>query len=371
MKKVLKTLLLSILYVSAWAAEPPADSARHVPLKPRFLYNVDAAIWFDNREYHEPWQTPQTFFSIRLSPSVGVGVTDNAGGEHRVMAGVHYTQPMGGNWKEVTFHPIAFYQYKYRGLTLNMGEIPYTYFIRQLPDFMRYDSIVYAQPNIQGALFQYQSKHGFVEAMCDWRALRRVDQREQFRVTIDGEYSYQGFFRYFIGGIAQMNHKANYSIPTTHEGVGDDIIVSPNIGIDFSSPTPLCTLSLRASYIYAYQFQRKFQVMCHVHSFMLEFMMNWKWIGAKNTFYYGDNLMPFYYRYHADMNQGDPFYQSPIYNRTDFYFYLIRKSFINCYFSWNLHWEPIGGLQHQQQLIAVFSLDGIKRGGTLRGLFDK
>ena len=81
--------------------------------------------------------------------------------------------------------------------------------------------------------------------------------------------------------------------------------------------------------------------------------------------------MPFYNLYGTDLNQGDPFYQSDIYNRTDFYVYIVHNSFLNCYFSWNLHWTRQGGLQHQQQLIAVFSLDGIGKKEKLRGLFDK
>lgn len=374
MRKCVIAILLSTVCLSAWA-QNAADTVGKKPLKPRFLYNVDAAAWFDNREYENPYQIAQTLFAIRLSPEIGVGLTDKEGGEHRVMAGVHYIQPMGGDWPDVRFHPTAYYQYKYKGLSLNLGAIPYKYFIRQLPDFMRYDSIAYAQPNIQGALLQYESQHGFVEAMCDWRGLKSSEKREMFWVTLDGEYSYQGFFRYFVGGIGQFNHKSginyNKNAKKWHESVCDDIYLSPNIGIDFSSPTPLCTLSLRASYIYGYQTQRKYNIGVHVHGFMLEFMANWRWLGVKNTFYYGDNLMPFYGLYGSDLNQGDPFYQSHIYNRTDFYVYLLRKSFINCYFSWNMHWEHFGGLQHQQQLIAVFSLDGLKQGGLLRGLFDK
>lgn len=371
MKKCLISLLFSSLCLFAWALEHPSDSVVKALLRPRFLYNVDAAFWIDNREYKGPLQIDQTLFALRLSPEIGVGLTDREGGEHRLMAGVHYIQPMGGNWRDLRLHPTVYYQYHFKGLSLNFGTVPYKYFIRQLPDFLRYDSIAYAYPNIQGALVQYQSKHGFVEAMCDWRGLRRPDQREMFRVTIDGEYSYQGLFRYFAGGVAQMNHMANFAAPTPQEGVCDDAYLSPNIGIDFAGPTPLNTLLLKASYIVGYQNQRKRYTKYVPQGILLEFMVNWRWIGAKNTFYFGNYLMPFYGIYGSDLYLGDPFYQSRIYNRTDLYIYLLRKSFINCYFSWNLHWEPKGGLQHQQQVIAVFSLDGIKKQGTLRGLFDK
>ena len=308
---------------------------------------------------------------MRLSPEVGVGLTDREGGTHRLSAGVHYIQPMGGNWRDVRLIPTVYYQYQFKGFSMNLGAVPYKYFIRQLPDFLRYDSIAYMHPNIQGALLQYQSRHGFVEAMCDWRGMQRPDQREMFRLTIDGEYGYQGFFCYFVGGLAQLNHRAGCAPPAPRDEVCDEAFVSPNIGIDFSAPTPLDTLSLRASYIFGYQRQREDNTKYKPQGVLLEFMINWRWIGVKNTFYYGDNLMPFYGIYGADLSQGDPFYQSEIYNRTDFYVYLVRKPFVNCYVSWNMHWEPQGGLQHQQQVIAVFSLDGIRQKGKLRGLFDK
>lgn len=370
MRKCLIVILFSVC-VSAFGQTQFADTVGKPPLKPRFLYGVDAAVWFDNREYKEPLQTAQTLFAVRLSPEIGIGLTDREGGTHRLAAGVHYVQPMGGNWSDVHLFPTVYYQYRYKGFSMNLGAVPYKYFIRQLPDFLRYDSLAYMHPNIQGALVQFSSRHGFVEAMCDWRGLQRPDQREMFRITIDGEYGYQGLFRYFAGGVAQMNHKANYAAPTPREGVCDDVYISPNIGIDFSKPTPLDTLSLRASYIFGYQRQRKDNTVYKPQGVLLEFMINWRWIGAKNTFYYGNNLMPLYAIYADDLNQGDPFYQSRIYNRTDFYLYLVRKSFVNCYFSWNMHWEPQGGLQHQQQVIAVFSLDGIKQKGRMRGLFDK
>ena len=371
MRNCYLALLFLVSSLSAIASDFPGDSVSKVPLKPRFLYNIDAAFWFDNREYKEPWQIAQTFFDMRLSPEIGLGFTDKKEGVHRLMAGFQYIQPMGGNFYDLRVHPTVYYRYQNKGLTVNLGAIPYKYFIRQLPDFMQYDMIVYNRPNIQGGLVQYQSRHGYVEAMLDWRGMKKVDQREMFRATIDGEYSYQGLFRYFVGGIAQLNHKAKYGSYVYLEGTGDDVYISPNMGVDFSAPTPFDVLSIKASYIFGYQRLRLFGIACIPQGVMLECMVNWRWLGVKNTFYYGDNLMPFYNLYGTDLNQGDPFYQSEIYNRTDLYVYIVHNSYLNCYFSWNLHWARQGGLQHQQQLIAVFSLNGIGKKEKLRGLFDK
>ena len=328
-----------------------------VEKKVKFLYNVDALAYFDNREYKQPYQTDQTLFAIRLSPEIGVGITDNSGGRHQLIAGLHYIQPMGGHWKDIKLHPTAFYKYQYRGFSFGIGAIPYKHRLSRLPDFLLYDSIAYARPNIQGALVQYQSKHGFAEVMLDWRGLQTPTQREMFRVVANGEATYTKFFRYFWGGMAQLNHKANHLDPTPHEGICDDIYISPNLGIDFAPPTPLDTISIRASYIYGYQRFRRENLVYQPHAFLLEFALVWRWLGLKNTFFVGKNLMPLYGLFRSDLNQGDPFYQSTLYNRTDLFLCFIRKSFVRCYFSWNFHYTPKGGLQHQQQLIASFSLE--------------
>ena len=75
----------------------------------------------------------------------------------------------------------------------------------------------------------------------------------------------------------------------------------------------------------------------------------------------------------ARMYQGDPFYQSKIYDRVDLFIYLYRSSFVDFYFSYNFHFDDQKAFQEQQQLFVRFNLDGLmsRKEGYLRGLFDK
>ena len=66
--------------------------------------------------------------------------------------------------------------------------------------------------------------------------------------------------------------------------------------------------------------------------------------------------MPLYPQLGAQLNQGDPFYQSSTYNRTDIYAYIFRKSYLNCIAFCNLHYTP-GNLDFQQQLTLRFYID--------------
>ena len=333
----------------------------------QFLYNVDFATYFDNREYRTPYQIPQTIFSFRLSPEVGLRLFDKLGGVHTIRAGVHYTQPLGGNWRDVSIAPTAYYRLDIKGFSVALGAIPFTLRQEILPDWLMYDSIAYAHPNIQGALLSYASRHGDVELMCDWRGSQTVARREMFRLVVDGYYRYRWLS---VGGFAQLNHKARYAYPHAYEGVCDDIYLNPQVGADVSSYLPLDSLSLRVGYIFGMQRHRAIGETKYPQGLLIELYASWRFIGLKNVFYYGGNLMPWYGEFGADLNQGDPFYQSTLYNRTDLFLYLYRNNFVNCYFSWNFHYD-YHSLQHQQQLIVRFSLDGFREQRKLKGLFDK
>ena len=334
---------------------------------PQFLYDVDYLSYFDNREYSHPFN-PQTIFALRLSPTVGLQVTDNKGGTHRLMGGVHYTQPLGGNWDNTKVLPTAYYQYRSNGFSVSMGAIPFAERIEVMPDYLWFDSLAYARPNIQGALLQYASRCGFAEFMCDWHSAQYGVRREIFRILMNGQLQYNSFF---VGGMMQMNHKANAAEYDVYEGVCDDIHIVPHAGFNLSQHTSLDSLSVKVSYIYSIQRERRTNTTFTPQGWNLDVYANWRFLGLKNTLYIGENLMPFYDRYGAYLNLGDPFYSSDFYNRTDVFIYLFRNNFANCYFSWNMHYAHNVGLQHQQQLIVQLDLEGLNRKGKLKGLFGK
>ena len=335
----------------------------------RFIYDVDFDTYFDNREYRSSYTIPQTIFNFRLSPSVGVRLRDRVGGKHDLVAGVRYTQRLGGNWKDVQFDPTAYYRWRYKGFDLSMGAIPYENRLRPLQDWLLYDSIAYMHPNIQGALLQYHDHRGYVSAMADWRGAQTTERREMFRVVIDGEFQWKGLM---VGGLGHLNHTAGKANDASMAPY-DDLHLSAHVGFNATEYVPLDSLSIQAAYIYGYERDRKNRVTYQTHGLLIEFYLNWWFIGVKNTFYYGDNMQPFRHDMGALMYQGDPFYQSKIYDRVDLFLYLYRSSFVDFYFSYNFHFDDQKAFQEQQQLFVRFNLDGLmsRKEGNLRGLFDK
>ncbi len=361
MRPLQSILLCLLLLTSALCQGLHADDT-----KPRFLYDVDFVFDFDNREYHDSYDQSRTILGIRLTPTIGVGFADSLGGQHRLMAGVSYIQPCGADWRRVQVRPTVYYQWAIRGFRASLGFVPFDQLYAAMPEYLRSDSLAFMSPNIQGALFQYQSRWGYVQAHCDWRGMFSPETREAFRIVADGRFHYEWVF---MGGYAQINHLANSEGQT--QGVNDDILINPLLGMDFTSKTPLDSLSLQVGYLCGIQRDRHIHTTHVAHGMHADFMLRWRFIGLRNALYVGQNQMPFYPTYGSLLNQGDPHFQAKLYNRTDLYFYLIRRSFVTCYAGWNLLVTDRGTISHQQQIVCRFNLDAVlhdRRKATIRTL---
>lgn len=318
--------------------------------KPRFLYDVDFVFNFDNRESHNDYESSGTIFGIRLTPTIGVGYADSVVGSHRLMAGVSYIQPFGARWRNAKVHPTVYYQFAKRGFRLNFGFVPYDMLHQKLPDYLRSDSLAFAYPNIQGALLQYRSQWGHVEALIDWRGMMQDSTREAFRIIGGGLFRYRELY---TGGYVQMNHLSHSE---KEHGVCDDVMLNPMVGADFSTRTPLDTLYIQAGYLMSWQRDRVRQVSELSHGLHAEVGLRWRFIGMRSELYYGGNAMPLYETWGAMLNQGDPKYQARLYSRTDIYLCMFRYRFATAYAAWNLIYTQGDALSHRQEIICRFNL---------------
>ncbi len=200
----------------------------------RFVYDVDFLFYFDNREYHSDYSPSQTLIGTRLSPEIGVEFIDKEQGQHRLMGGVHYWQPLSNNFRDAKLLPTLYYQYKHKGFSLQFGMIPFNKMIAPLPYLIMSDSLRYTYPNIQGALLQYQSRLGYIEMQCDWRGLQSKTTREAFRLVIDGQFRYKMLY---VGGLAMLNHLANFAPTEPKTGVCDDFVLNPLLTKHTAVPT--------------------------------------------------------------------------------------------------------------------------------------
>lgn len=317
----------------------------------KLAYDVDFVLDFDNMESHHPYVGSGTLFGVRLTPTIGVDFCDSVGGTHRLMAGVSYVQPFGADWREARVMPTVYYRYSVQGFRLHFGFVPYRLMQDALPDYLMSDRLAFTYPNIQGALFDYRSEHGYAELLADWRGMMTDSVREAFRIVGGGRYRYQWLY---MGGYAQLNHLSHSERVL---GVVDDIVVNPLVGVSLADLTPLDSLALQVGYLMGWQRDRNADDSRLAHGLHLDASLRWRFIGLRNEFYYGDNQMPFYGQYGTLCNQGDAHYQARIYNRTDLYLYLIRLPFVTAWVGWNMLYVDGYGLSHQQQLMCRFNLE--------------
>ena len=338
-------------------------------IKVKFAYDADFLFYFDNREFNRTqYQRDFTQFGVRLAPEVGVSIQDSSKFTHRIMVGVAYNQPIGTDYCRAEFRPTAYYRLQGKGFDVNLGFVPYTHLIEPMPTYLWYDSLAYQCANIQGALLQYRSEKGHVSVLADWRGMYGENTREAFRVVINGRYQHKWFY---VGGMAALNHLANSK--DQHQGVCDDYLVNPYVGLDFSTYTPLDSLALRAGYIFGIQRDRNIDFNALTHGACIELMVKWKYVGLKNTLYVGDNMFPLYHVYGSLLNQGDPWYRANVYNRTDLFVYIYNNRFVNVHGAFTVDVTKEGTFNCQQQIIAQFNLGRVfdKKAPKLQTLFGR
>ena len=338
--------------------------------KVSFAYDTDFLLYFDNREYDgTPGQRSQTIFGVRLAPEIGVKIADSTEAVHKLMAGVSYNQPFGASWGKITVKPTIYYRIETKGFDINLGFVPYKYLKETLPEYILSDTISYYNSNLQGALFQYESKYGFTSLMADWRGMYSYETREAFRVIATGQYKYKGLQ---IGGYAMLNHLANSE---QEFGVYDDIMLNPYVGFNIAEYIqPIDSFNIRIGYIGGFQRERSTETSYFTHAVNAELFFRWRFLGLKQSVYYGNSLYPLYEKQKTTLNMGDPWYNSKLYSRTDLFVYLYNNRFVNCYFSLNLHVNETGKINFQQQLIAQFNLANVfnkKDSPKLKSLLGK
>lgn len=313
----------------------------------KLLWDIDFMGFFDNREFKAPYQTPQTFFGTRLSPEIGVEIRD----KHRLKFGLSWIAEFDAD-KTSEVDWTVYYGYTDSRLTALFGSFPRRLLAQELPPALMYDSILYFNPNINGALFRYTARSGYAEMYIDWRSRQGEQKREIFTMATDGQFSWK---RGFAGWYATVNHFAK-SKNSEGQNVIDNIIGNPYLGVDLSRLTFMDSLTIRGGAIISANRNRGDGVWHTPVGFLGELTAEWRFLGLKNVVYAGDNQLTFYDEFGAMLHCGDPFYRAPFYDRLDFYVYFLRNRFVDCKACVSLHFVD-GKVQNQQQLLLRFKLD--------------
>ena len=312
-------------------------------------WSVDYNVIFDNREGDRYYSKDGTIFVSRLSPEVGLSFME---AKHRIAAGASWIQPIGNGWNDYKLCPTVYYRYETPRLRASFGMFPRSQFIAPLPKYLLSDSIAYHQPNVRGLLVQYVKPQGYAELSLDWRGLQSETQREAFNINFNGQWNPVGVM--LLGGHAQLNHLARQKYAPAEQGVNDDIMVNPYIGVNMSSKTPLDSLVVKVGGLVSLQRARKLGDWQNRAGVLVNAYVEKKRISVEETFFAGKGIMPLYPLFGTLLNMGDPYYQAPLYSRTDVSFHFIRNRFVNLEASLVFHYTKQAFGFWQQLKLRVF-----------------
>lgn len=304
--------------------------------KPQVEWSVDFRTIFDNREGDETYTRAETFFMTQLAPEIGLSIDD---GRHAVMGGVVWTQPIGCEWDGHKLSPTLYYRYRREGVEGWFGMFGRQQLARRLPDYIWNDSTYYVQRNIRGAGIVLRGAHGFVQGVLDWRGMQTEKQRESFNIIVDGEWRRGGSSVLVAGGTAMMNHLARRKNAPESESVVDNFIANPYIGADLTPVVAWAdTLTLKAGVLASMTRDRAFdRKWVSRAGAWVEGCLAWRRFSVREEFYAGGRLFPYYGHYGPTLDQGEPYYASPWYSRTDVGYALICGSHVRLEASLDFH----------------------------------
>lgn len=327
-----------------------------------FLWSVDNAIVFDNREGSQAHAPQGTIFLNRFSPEIGVRFLGN----HELKGGTSYIQPIGIGYKRTKFVPTFYYTYNQpvkRQWSVSVGMIPRHKLRHPLPEILWSDSMAYFNPNIRGVLLQCVKDSLLAEIILDWRSLQSETQREAFNINANVEGRLGRTF--LLGGHAQLNHLAKQENAPAGQGVNDDMFLNPYIGWNLKQGTALDSLQLKLGGSFMFDRCRAIGEWDNAFGLLVDAVAQYKKIGIKETLYVGQPSLPLLEMYGSLLNMGDPHFHSKFYSHTRIYSPIVENQFVNFAVALDFNITAEGTSCYQKILLRVnIDSDGWKHRGS-------
>lgn len=344
-----QVITVSLLAITAILAGAPQVRSQEV------VWDASFDFFFDNREYkNNKLNWSQTIAGARLAPEIGIRWDK----KHTIMGGVNLLANLGAKPVEEGGNEVFFYyQYLDKKFKAYAGVVPRRKLIGDYGYAFFSDSIRYYDPHITGLLFQHSSDRFLFEFASDWNSMQGRIRREEFMLFSYARFNIDRSKKYHLGYMASMFHHAGSK---TFGGVVDQVFFYPHGAAELGSYVWLDELSLRAGWLVTAQNDRTY-VGKYVNpgGLQVELGLGKCNFGIHNTFYVGDNLMPYYQGpegvpgYGSGLYWGEPFYRTnDLYNRLE------------------LFWEPDIGKGISLRVSSVHHYDGSEWGWQQKIIFS-
>lgn len=306
--------------------------------KVEFDYDIDFQYYFDNREFkfsQDIFASSKVYNKARISPSFGIRAEQNRNITHLLMVGVDLTKNLGENpngesiyYEEEDAETLRnakhfkdiFYYYNLQARTwggnldLFAGIFPRNVMEGEYSRVFFSDVTKVIDPDLEGLFVKFRSPRLYAEAGSDWLGYRDFDRHERYMVFTAGSYSILDWLS--AGWAATYIHVGDSYI---FKCDAHDAIVNPYVKADFGKMTGLQELSVKAGGLVSMQIDRTLETEPYypVAAESVITVRNWN-AGIENTFFFGDNMMPYRSSFYTDaldtsyftdlLYLGDPFY---------------------------------------------------------------
>lgn len=342
-------LILAISAVLLNAAGAQAQSLFDLPLfgqqsprqqeKPlQFEYGADFQYYLDYRDMSmtdDLFMISETFNIARFSPSFGLSFSQNKNTTHRLMAGIDLVKNLGENpvslllyshdeddpklnnlalFKEIFFYYNIQSRLGKGLLTACAGIFPRTFSEGEYSRVHFSDSFKVSDVNIEGLLVSYRTPRLYAEAAIDRMGAIGIDRRERMLAMTAGAYKLFDWASLGWSGSYMLLGESYIDPFYVHNA-----IVNPYAKFEFGHMLKMDELSLKAGAIASFQMDTELLYDYHIPVGVEAVLTARKWgFGMENTFFYGDNMMPFRADTYLEKYQtgifnyliytGDPFY---------------------------------------------------------------
>lgn len=199
------------------------------------LVGVDFDTRFDNREYAgNEFNVPQTLFSARLTPFVGIEWME----KNRLVVGVEmlrnfgqYNAPRDPFLSDVK--PLMYYRFKTPNVQADAGIFDRGELMGDYSAAFFSDSTRFYHNRLSGFLGRYVSTERpgtYIELALDWEGMFSVESREMFRLLSAGRYTTRPGF--YVGYALSLFHFAG---STLNRNVTDNLLLNPHLGWKFNA----------------------------------------------------------------------------------------------------------------------------------------
>lgn len=308
-----------------------------------FLWEMDFAFRFDNREYAHSTLAPSlTHFGVAAAPRIGYSWNEG----HTLFAGADLQQPFGMPGQALQANWLMYYEFQGDALQAQAGIFPRNKISGDYPHAF-FDESQFFDTALEGLRLHYAYRpDGFLEFVTDWNGCKYEHSRERFRIFMYGK---QSFGEFFIAVPFLLHHYANSDYV---RGVVDNIWIYPHLG--WHRDAGNWQVEGRLGWLKTFQNDRRQgKGYTNPGGLQAELSVQYGSLKCLNSLYFGENLLPYY----QTLDAGGNAYADRLYLGNAFY-----RTNTGFYDQLELRWEPIRSETFQLAIRSIHHFTGKESG---------